>query len=350
MSVIFAEGFDNVPNGSGFSNSSLLAIMDNISGSNDQNVSATLGRFGGGAMMVNRAMIVDKHIDPLGTGSYTTIIVGFSFKQELLGDWKILAFMDSLGNEHGAVRITGPGKFIIVDSNDAATAASAGGFSVSTWHFMEVKIVLGPTGSMEIRLDQAQDESGVVIEVTSGDFKATGPDIFAIRWFKTGTLNNGSFYDDIHILDTAGSRNNDFIGDGRIHTLRPNVDQGPNDMALVGGSGDHYTLVDEAQHDDTDYLESPSIGNKENFGFENLPSGGAAIDFVTMVSRVTKNDGGGIEFKQHVLQGASENQSDAVSPLTSKKYYYHHVENDPSTSAQWLRSAVSSTEGGVEVA
>lgn len=153
------------------------------------------------------------------------------------------------------------------------------------WYHLEIKVVLADVGgSVEVRVNNA-----TVITFT-GDTRNGGAsgllDRVHLYSFASSDEANVRF-DDFYVLNGAGTSNNNFIGDSRIHNLFPNADG--NYSQFVGSDGNsinNYLLVDEATPDVVDYVGSGTPGNKDSYNFPNLP---AAVTAVRAVSQRAYN-------------------------------------------------------------
>jgi hypothetical protein len=156
--------------------------------------------------------------------------------------------------------------------------------------------------------------------------------------------------DDVYLCDTGGSRNNDFLGDVRVVTLRPNADTGQADFTPSAGSV-HYPMVAEAPDDDGDasYVESGTVGHKDLYGYQDLAASAAAI-MAVQVATVTRKDDAGSRSLRTVLKSGPTMANGAIRVLgTPYALYDDRFEIDPATGAAWTKAGVDALEAGVEV-
>jgi len=98
--------------------------------------------------------------------------------------------------------------------------------SANTWHHMEIKVVAGGVGAgeVEIRLD----DNDIPIISTGPIQTSTGTGFtglyFGVQTNTSTSQDMEAWMTDIHVWDTTGTRNNDFLGDVSITTLWPNED------------------------------------------------------------------------------------------------------------------------------
>lgn len=147
---------------------------------------------------------------------------------------------------------------------------------VQLWTHLELKATIADSGGVvQVRLDGAQVLS------FSGDTRNAGTAEIATVRFSNHFVASGTRHllrlDDVYLCDTAGGRNNDFLGDVRVVTLRPNADTVQADFTPSAGSS-HYSLVAEAPDDDGDGtdVESGTVSHKDLYGYQELTGAPAA--------------------------------------------------------------------------
>lgn len=95
----------------------------------------------------------------------------------------------------------------------------------NTWHHIEGKFVIdGATGSVEIYID---DSDIPAINLTNVNTSGTGLPVAQVRYGNQGGFSSAgltTYWTDVHVWDTTGTRNTDFLGDVAVSTLWPNVD------------------------------------------------------------------------------------------------------------------------------
>jgi hypothetical protein len=157
-------------------------------------------------------------------------------------------------------------------------------------------------------------------------------------------------FDDVYFCYTSGSRNNDFLGDVRVVTLRPNADMTQADFTPSVGSV-HYSLVAEAPDNDGDatYVESGTVGHKDLYGYQDLTGTPAAILAVQLATVARKDDAGGRSLRAVLKSGATTANGTTRVLGTSYALYDDRFEVDPATGTAWTKAGVDALEAGVEV-
>lgn len=118
----------------------------------------------------------------------------------------------------------------------------------SDWMFFEWKVVIdNTTGSFEVRYRRPADKSGSINTIT-WDSASTNVDTqnqsstlgnrLGISW-DTGSASRRLVYDHIYLLDSTGSKNNDFLGNLLIEGKPGTGDGNQTDWVLAGGALSH---------------------------------------------------------------------------------------------------------------
>lgn len=159
--------------------------------------------------------------------TYTTLFAATRLRISHLpsteGESPYFEFNDTLNNGVICYYIDTTGRIVVKRGSSSGTEivrSTSPVIQANTFHHIEAKFVInGSTGSVEIRVDDSDIPSINVTNVnTSGGLGA----IAQFRLYNTG--GQDSWWTDLHVWDTTGTRNNDFLGDVAVTTLWPNVD------------------------------------------------------------------------------------------------------------------------------
>ena len=156
--------------------------------------------------------------------------------------------------------------------------------------------------------------------------------------------------DDFYMLDQSGSAPlNDFLGDCRIDTIYPSADGTYSDFTPSTGST-HYTLVDEATPNTTDYVSSSTVGNRDSYQFQDIAALSAQTIYGVQVNAaIVKDDAGARSAATFVRSGSSNSDGAGVGLSTSQTYISQIFTTDPNTGAAWTESAVNAAQFGTVV-
>lgn len=233
----------------------------------------------------------------------------------------------------------------------AGTALTGGTLPAGTlaagWNYIEVAGVVSDTvGVIEVRLNGSSTSA---INITGADTKSggTATTIDAVGFIRSsGTVS----IDDLYIANDSGSANNTFLGDNRIYTLAP--DGNGNYSQLVGSDADstnNYQLVDEIPYSTTDYVGSPTSGNRDSYTLTDLPANVSTVRAVQEVAIAAKTDAGAQSLKQTVRISSTDYETAATALSTSYSTLRNLRETNPNTTSAWTASDVNGMEIGVRL-
>lgn len=310
-------------------------------------IETTGGRFGGGALFPKQSSNNSQWGVKLTFTSAqpTTLFFGASVNSEVFNSTDIgfLLFRED-ANEH--LRLshnssTGNVEVFILGS-------TAGDFfmSDSQWHRLEVKLIVdGATGEVTIRLD------GIEVFTSSGINTQAGSNSWTDNIAFVSEANDPDvIYDDVTCNDDQGSDNNDFLGDLRIETLRPDADTGQVDF-VPQGAGDNFVEVDESlgPDNDTTYSSSNVVGAIDLYEVEDSIVNPSAIMAVLIRSTLKKSDAGARDTRLLANTGTI-GQGATNTLLTDYSNFNEIFETDPSTDgAPFTLANVNAMQIGVEI-
>lgn len=212
--------------------------------------------------------------------------------------------------------------------------------SYNIWKFVEIKVVISNTvGIFEIRSD-----GNVVMNLTLQDTETWDEGLYAMR-LQPGDSNGGFVFDDFFWYDTTGSGVNDFTGDRRIDTLRPNGDGGTTQFTKSGGAA-NYEMVDDTPDadDDATYNESGTVGFKDRLDLGALAATPLTIDAVQATTVSRKTGAGAVSQKVGVYSGSTEGLSAAVGMSTDYEFHNHILELNPDDSLAWEAADIAALQ------
>jgi len=171
-------------------------------------------------------------IAPNGSDRYvlpankSTLFWAFRFKQTTIpsvnANSGYVSFRDGLNNNVCTLWVDTTGRLVFslggVGGSDIVRSVGPV-IKADTFHHIELKLVRhASAGSIEVRMDDSSIPTMSATGVNTGS-----SDIAQIVFGNTGS-GPGTFITDIHIWDTTGTRNNNFLGDVGVALLWPNED------------------------------------------------------------------------------------------------------------------------------
>lgn len=279
-------------------------------------------------------------------GSKTTVLAGFAFMGSSINidnTARICTFWNA-GTERAAMTLRSDG--VVTLTGTASTFT----IPLAVYVYIEVKVVMSTTvGAWVVRVNGVEVLN--VTGINTGDA--------SVSQFSFGNQGNGNTstrdYDDCVLMDstdataTQGAPFNDFLGDVRIDALRP--DGAGDSTQLTPSAGSNYQCVDETpRNDDTDYVSSATVGQKDLYTVGNLASSTGTVKAVLVTLRARKDDAGTRTIKAKVKHGGTEGNGADQGLSTTYSYLPQDVFGlNPSTSAAWTIAEVNAMQAGVEI-
>jgi hypothetical protein len=352
MALLYIDGFDTYGvNSAGIQSALNLADYMNSTGfGGTPNPSATNNTRTGIGFAMNTCTNVEGGYILRNFPTTSGIITGFAVLVQDSGYVPLcsLGYNNYIGGSFIQLSVAANG------ANGITAQTGNGGASYSSapnvlfegvWQFIEIKYTPGTTTSyLEVRVDGV-----TVISVTNETLVYTGlPSLTNFFRFE-GPGANKLFVDDWYLEDSSGSSFNDFLGDVVVHDLLPVADAGTNQMAMTGGSGGHYTTVDDVPADgDTSYLSSNTSGQEETFTLGPLPSDILTVLAVGVCVAAKKTAPGLAVYKSLLITGGLESDSPEFSAPISYVTTQFLMPQPPGGGA-WTNSALTSATVGFKL-
>lgn len=218
--------------------------------------------------------------------------------------------------------------------NLIAQSAEYVGPVLGDWFYLEWCPLIDPsTGTIEVRLNG----SNVVISASGLNTRASAASQITMADL---VLPNDSFrwwVDDYYLFDDQGSANNNFNGDSRVYTSFPDTDNvvqfTPSTGAVNADNVDEIGDVD----DDTTYNESGTVGHKDSFNDEQIPSS-ALPQAIEVRFAARKTDVAAHTMRANLERAGNTANGTTRTLATSYAFWVDRHENDP-TDASSLTAA-----------
>jgi hypothetical protein len=345
MSLLFGDSFDH------YVTADLPIKYDSTPGSNFT-INAAAGRNSTAGFRNSgnsNQTPLKKAIPNLGT-----VIIGFSL--DMKGSFPasttcLLAFRDNTTFQV-TIAIGTDGKVRVYRGNIASgtlLGTSTNSISNTGHHYVEVKVKIDPSvGTVEFRYDN------VALIALTGQNTRTSANSFATNILFCSVEDGTTSYslsacdiDDLYICDSAGSVNNDFLGDVRVECLFPTG--AGNYAQFTPSTGSNHTCVDEtAQNGDTDTVSSATVGNIDSYAYGNPTPSSGSVKGVIVTSVAKKDDGGSRLITGHARLSSTDLAGADISLGNSYKSQQTVLETKPGGGA-WSLTDVANAEFGVKV-
>lgn len=330
MALEFMDGFDHYNSGTNYARK-----WDTTS----TGMGPVAGRFGGTAANTqnNPATLIQGQL-----ASVATRVVGFAFQifpSIATNPW--LQLTDA-GTTQLDLRLTATAQ-IQVTRNGTVLGTSTLTLTTGIWYYLEFKATIDPTaGSYEVRVNGANWVSGTGANTRN----TTNSSMNGIKFPNAGFP---TIIDDLYILNTSGSANNNFLGECRILTNLPTGDGASTTWTTSTGTS-HFALVDEANpNDDTDYNYSNTSGQIDLYTYASIANTGT-IAAVQTVLTARKDDIGTRQIAEQCRSGGTTYTGPTTQTLGSAYLMYREIrETDPATGAAWTTTGVNAAQFGVKV-
>jgi len=314
---------------------------------------------GGQAMRIDTALGSHSGTNPTygpqlplaGYAAGDTWVFGVAIKASSLGAGgtvrSIFQLYSSEGEDILALRLHANGDLTVdrfgVAGSIVTLETESAAIADANWHYIEFKTKLhNSTGTWEVHLDEVTIMNG------------TGDTDNLVRQpachLRMGHIQSAIIdYDDLYILDTTGSVNNDFLGDVLVQRLRPNGDTLTKDFTRSTGSTNWDLINELGEDDDSTYVESKTLAQRDLYEYEDLPMSAATIYAVIAKPVLRKSEPGSRTCKLLCFSDPIEDETGTIYPSTSYVRQAKLFETDPATSALWTDAGVNDAQFGVEI-
>ncbi len=272
------------------------------------------------------------------------LITGFAFRMNNTNAASILSyFADAGAVEHIRINMNANGSIAITRVGTVLATSAVGVVPLNTWVYIEVSgTVNDTTGAVDVKVN------GVSVVTFTGDTKNAGTSV-NMDQIRIDVNNSSRYgYDDLYVCNDQGSRNNAFLGDVRVQTLRPNGAGSAAAMTPVG-SGSNYANVDEATPNPADFNYSGTPGHQDLYAMEDLAAGTAAVLAVQVNNAARKTDSGARSIKNLIRAGGTTTASAVLALSVTSDVYSTVHDGNPTTATAWDVADIAALEAGVEV-
>lgn len=276
-----------------------------------------------------------------------TIVYGHAYKTSSVATtYPISALWDNFTTRQVVVGQMTGGGLGFYRGTTLLEQTGSGLISAGTWYYIELKVTVdNSSGSYEVRLngDVILSDTGVDTQQTAN----ASVDAFGWNSFPDFAWR---YIDDLYILDTTGSDNNDFLGDVRVETIYP--DGAGNETDWTPSTGSNWENVDDAQPDDDSTYNYVASGGglpaNDLYTLGSLVTGVGEIYGIQINSYTRKDDAGSVKLANILRTGGTTYSGMGVESISdSYNFQLDIVEQNPNTSSAWTIAEVNSLETGI---
>lgn len=334
MALRFFDGFDH------YAASKILNKWTTISNT----ITFVGGRFGGSALSTNQRSLTKAFVD-----SQPEWIFGSAMQFSVSSDAEVFNWYNGATLQGTLAWRASTRTLAYYRGNSAGTLLGSGTKVLlgNVWYYLELRVVFNDTtGIVQLKID-----NGLEIDLSGQDTNNAGGNA-ANTLLLAGPVG-GFQYDDLYLCDGTGpAPYNTFLGDCRVETLLPNGNGNSSQLAgSDGNSVDNYLLVDEADpNDDTDYVESSTVGQKDTYAYSDLAVTSGTVYAVQIAPWAKKTNAGFRSIKTiGRLSGTEEDSAEILLP-SSYSYPAFDIRTTKPGGGAWTIADVNNAEFGVKVA
>ena len=284
---------------------------------------------------------------PSSTGVFLRKVFNAATNRVVVGGWSYIAdvagvsdmYIFQLESPGGSIQLryrVGEPRFTIAGTGIASQAiGEIGSGQPLTWHFVE--LMWEPGVAAEVRVNGQQLWAG-----TPGGSGTP----FRLQSSQGGIgVRPQQRFDDIYLLDSSGSANNDFLGPIKIVSLKPDGAGNRTELTATP-AGNNWERVSDGS--DATYVEGDS-GDGDLYTFDDLSSSDDVLG-VVQYWRAFDSEGGGITGRAISRVGGTEYDGDAKIMPGSVATHVQPWDVSPDTGQPWTPAEVNGAEFGVEFA
>lgn len=215
--------------------------------------------------------------------------------------------------------------------------------NLSTWYYIEFKVYIHDTaGTAEVRVNGSE-----WINITNVDTKGYASSAYANTWLMRGSSGGYTYIDDLYVLDTNGSVNNDFLGDVKIEVIRPTG--AGNSTDFTPSTGSNWQNVDDTTPDDDstyNYHAPQGLPGTDLFQMGDLTTISGSVFAIQPIMYARKDDAGSADLYSVLRTGGTDYVGSGISLPDSYIYHTDIVEENPNTATAWTVTDINNIEGG----
>jgi len=347
MALLWIDGFDSYGTSTGSAPSPTGVVgrkYSTIFAESSMKIRA--GRLGGYSLDI----YWNGYIIPENLTTDATIVLGAAimFRNLIENNVSFLRFMDGALNGFG-VRIMSDGELAVCDGAGTQKKITTGlGLVANVWYYIEFKVVVNnTTGSYNLRVAETSvlSDSGLNTRADGGthNYYTT----FKVYMPLPSTITTG--VDDLYCLDGSGSVNNDFLGNMRVVTLRP--DEAGDSAQFTPDTGSNFARVnEEVCGNDSNYVEDATTGHEDLYNYGALTGISDNIKGIMVCTDCRETDATSFIIKT-VCKPSTTDRPDAGQSVGSTSYVTKRriLETNPDGTDPWDVTSINAAQFGVQV-
>lgn len=332
MSILFADGFGYLADGTNLAADNLLSGYWTSQGSN---ISVT--DLGDGRKSIKPASGYAPNLSKnLGSDYLTLVVHMFTHSDSATNGFEPLGFFDG-AVEMGNIYIDATSNKLQYQTSTVTVAESTVAVPPNSTNHIAVKVYFhASAGTVDFWVNGVAAGSFTGLDTIYG---GTQCDVVQL-----GKSNSQLFQFSDFVVDDA-----DYLGELKVAYVP--CDSAGSDSDFTPLSSTNQSNVDEIGPDEnTTYNSSSTVGHRDSLGHSGISGTINSIEAVIGMVRARKEGGGASTMKVGVYRAASESQGSAEALALSYGWFYHITTVDPSTSVAWIEAGFNAAEGSYEKA
>jgi hypothetical protein len=258
------------------------------------------------------------------------------------------------GTIQGALRFNPDGTFSLTRGG-VVVATSINSLMAGVFYYIEFKhIIDNVAGLLEVRVDGAVWATFAGDTQTTANARANGIVVGGI-----GNLGGPVWdFDDLYILDGVDQSiadpnsppNNDYWGNTQIQCIVPTAPGNYTEWTTLVGAPTHWQAEDEVPPDeDTSYVESATVDQRDTYNFGDLAVVSATIPGIQILMRARTTLAGVANIARLYRRAGVDSQGADNVLQTSYNYHREILGGDPIAAGAWTVANVNAAEFGARV-
>jgi len=307
------------------------------------------GRFGGNSINAPQNSAANANF-ARNIPATTDLIIGFAFNPSATASNNNTICRLLTGSTlQCELRLNTAGTLSVTRNNNALTnGTSTATIPTNAWSYIEWKVTIADSiaaNSCQVRLNGGTTP---IINVAAGqDTKnATASTADRVSFgTSAGTLsvNRTWRFADFYIISQDSTAPNDWLGDVRVDTIRPNAPGSSTQWSPLAGANWENLISNDG---DDSYVETSTSGHLDLYTAENLPSTPASIHGLKVSTLARKTDAGTREIQTAIRTGGNNFFGDNFALGNSYQYVSTRYALNPDTAAAWTKAQIDALEIG----
>lgn len=260
-------------------------------------------------------------------------------------------FLAIYANQTNSVQFTCD-NFFIKAHWSGGSAISATPVTAQDWYLLEVKVVVdASTGSILAKVNGTTIINETSINTDPGSHGiANGFQISHFLGDSTTFDGLDTYWDDIYVFNTSGTKNVDFVGDAQILTLYPDGAGNYTQWQVTGVAANWDAVNEVGAHDGTGTMVySSGTGTMDTYTMQDLTIETRTVYGVQLNAMARKDQGGDRTISPMVRSSGTDSIGTATAVNATFSTIWHNWDLDPFDNADWSEARINQLECGQEL-